>query len=43
MKKYNFIEENKYILRPIKHRLEDSVIYWTIDPRLVLYLIIITL
>ena len=43
IKKYNFIDKNKDILKPIKYKREGKLVWWKIDLRLALYLIIITL
>ena len=43
IKKYDFMEEDKHILYFIKYGIEGKEIWWNMDPRLALYLIITTL
>ena len=43
IKKYNFMEEDKHILYPIKYGIEGKEVQQNIDLRSALYLIIITL
>ena len=43
IKKYNFINKDKDIFKPIKYKGEDKEVWWKIDLRLALYLIITTL
>jgi len=43
IKKYNFMDKDKDILKPIKYKREGNIVWWKMDLRLALYLIITTL
>ena len=42
IKKYNFIDKDKDILKPIKYKKEGKKVWWKIDLRSALNFIIIT-